>query len=49
MCIRDRIDWERSRIRRYTNQDQQQKFSGDKGLEFIQELQEKELFWGVVK
>ena len=43
------IDWERSRIRRYTNQDQQQKFSGDKGLEFIQELQEKEIFWGVVK
>tara|TARA_B100000989_G_C19465594_1_gene438126 strand:+ start:82 stop:648 length:567 start_codon:yes stop_codon:yes gene_type:complete len=43
------IDWERPRIKRYTNQDQQQEFANDKGLEFIQQLQEKELFWGVVK
>lgn len=41
------IDWERQRISRYTNNDQLQKFSGDVGLEFIQQLVEKELFWGV--
>lgn len=41
------IDWERQRISRYTNNDQLQKFSGDVGLEFVQQLVEKELFWGV--
>lgn len=41
------IDWERPRIKRYTNNDQQKKYPGDRGLEFIQELVEKELFWGV--
>jgi hypothetical protein len=38
---------ERQRISRYTNNDQLKKFSGDVGLEFVQQLVEKELFWGV--
>jgi hypothetical protein len=41
------IDWERQRISRYTNNDQLSKYSGDVGLEFVQQLVEKELFWGV--
>lgn len=41
------IDWERQRISRYTNNDQLSKHSGDVGLEFVQQLVEKELFWGV--
>lgn len=40
------VDLERPRIRRYTNNDQQSRFPGDKGLEFVDALQDKELFWG---
>ena len=41
------IDWERPRISRFTNEEQQNLFSGDKGLEFVDSVAEKELFWGV--
>ena len=37
---------ERPRNRRYTDQDQKNLFSGDKGLEFVDDLQDKELVWG---
>lgn len=37
---------ERPRNRRYTDQDQKNLFSGDKGLEFVDDLQDKELIWG---
>lgn len=40
------VDWERPRTRRYTDQDQQQAFAGDKGLEFVQATTEMELVWG---
>ena len=40
------LDLERARVRRYTNNDQQSRFPGDKGLEFVESLQDKELFWG---
>ncbi|MCZ6523769.1 MAG: hypothetical protein O7A68_07885 [Alphaproteobacteria bacterium] len=47
------IAWERPKIRRYTNEDQQQRFSGesptitDKFLEFVNQTVDKELLWGV--
>lgn len=39
-------DWMRPRSSRYTNEEQQQRFSGDKGLEFVSQMVEKELIWG---
>ena len=32
--------------RRYTDQDQKNLFTGDKGLEFVDSLQDKEIVWG---
>ena len=39
------VDWERPRVRRYTNEDQQNQYSGDKGLEFVSQMVEKEIIW----
>ena len=41
------IAWERPKVRRYTNEDQQQRFSGDEAFEFVNPTVEKELLWGV--
>lgn len=38
-------DWERPRVRRYTNEDQQSVFPGDRGFEFVSATTEKELIW----
>jgi hypothetical protein len=40
------LDLERPRIRRYTNSDQQSRFPGDRGLEFVETVQDREIFWG---
>jgi hypothetical protein len=40
------IDLERARVRRYTNNDQQNQFSGDTSLRFVADLQDKEIAWG---
>jgi hypothetical protein len=40
------IDWERARVRRYTDADQQAAFPGDRGLEFVPSLQNLTLKWG---
>lgn len=40
------MDWERSRIRRYTNEDQQQEYPGDKFFEFVPQMVDKQLRWG---
>ena len=40
------VDLERARVLRYTNNDQQSRFPDDRGLEFVESLQNKELFWG---
>ncbi len=40
------VDWERPRIRRYTSEDQRAAYPGDKGFEFVPQMQEKELVWG---
>ena len=39
-------DWERPRIRRYNNADQQIAYISDKGFEFVPQMVEKELIWG---
>ena len=38
-------DWDRPRVRRYNNADQQQQNPGDKGFEFVEQLADKELNW----
>lgn len=40
------IDLERIRVRRYTDQLQKSLFAGDKGLEFVEDLQDKTFNWG---
>ncbi|MCF6267637.1 MAG: hypothetical protein L3J57_13990 [Desulfuromusa sp.] len=48
LSIESRLaDWERPRIRRYTHEDQQAEFPGDMGLEFVAEMAEKPIVWGV--
>ena len=41
------IAWERPKVRRFTNEDQQQRFAGDKFLEFVNQTVDKELLWGI--
>lgn len=38
-------DWERPRIRRYTDEDQQQAHPGDRGFRFVSATAEKEIIW----
>ena len=40
------IEFERSRVRRYTAEDQKIDYPNDKGLEFVAEMAEKEIVWG---
>lgn len=40
------IEFERSRQRRYTAEDQKIAYPSDKGLEFVSEIAEKEIVWG---
>jgi len=40
------IEFQRSRIRRYTAEDQKIDYPDDKGLEFVAEISEKEIVWG---
>ena len=39
-------DWQRPRVRRYTNADQQNRFADDKGFEFVSQMVEKSIVWG---
>ena len=39
-------DWNRPKISRYTHEDQQLRYPGDKGLEFVAKTAEMELVWG---
>jgi hypothetical protein len=39
-------DWERPRVRRYTDADQQERHPGDLGCQFVAQMVEKELVWG---
>lgn len=40
------IEFERTRVRRYTAEDQKIDYPDDKGLEFVAALEEKEIVWG---
>lgn len=40
------IDLERVRVARYTSGYQKSKYPNDKGLDFVEDLQKKEIFWG---
>lgn len=40
------IDLERPRERRYEHEDQQLDFTGDLGLEYVSDIQDKPLIWG---
>jgi hypothetical protein len=38
-------DWDRPRVRRYTDEDQRAQHPDDRGLEFVSSTSEKELIW----
>lgn len=40
------MDFKRPREIRYTDEEQQQLYSGDVGLEFVNDIQEKVVYWG---
>jgi hypothetical protein len=40
------MDFKRPREIRYTDEEQQNLFSGDVGLEFVNDIQEKPIYWG---
>lgn len=41
-------DWAKPKVRRYNNQDQQERYHGDLGLQYVESATEKTLFWGRV-
>lgn len=40
------VSWDRPRVRRYNNEDQQSRYPGDRGFEFVSQMVEKQLMWG---
>ena len=40
------IVFDRPKVRRFTHEDQINRFAGDLGLEFVPDLQDKEIIWG---
>lgn len=42
-------DWDRPRVRRYNDADQQQEYSGDLGLQYVEQMVEKVLDWTVTE
>lgn len=45
-CESRLVDMERPRERRYTHEDQQELYPGDRGLEYVASLPTKEVLWG---
>jgi hypothetical protein len=45
-CESRLIDLQRARERRFTDEDQQELYPGDLGLEYVAGLQEREIAWG---
>ena len=41
-------DWDRARVQRYTNHEQQARFAGDLGMAFVSKMTELEIRWAVV-
>lgn len=47
LVIQSRLaDWNRPRIRRYSHEDQQLRYPGDMGLEYVAKMVDKPLIWG---
>lgn len=42
------IDWDRPRVRRYNDADQQAEYPGDLGFQFTEQMINKTLFWGKI-
>lgn len=40
------VDLERGRVRRYTSEDQKSRFTNDLAFDFVNDIQDKEIFWG---
>lgn len=40
------VTWDTPRVRRYNHEDQQVRFPGDRGFEFVAQMVEKQLVWG---
>ena len=45
-CENEMVDWNRPRLRRYNTIDQEKRFPGDKGFEFVALLEDMEVSWG---
>lgn len=46
VSIRDNLaDWARPRIERYTDQEQQSRYPGDRGFEYVTSIASKEIVW----
>lgn len=46
VTVRDRLaDWNRVKIERNVNADQQAKYPGDKGFEFVSQVADKKIIW----
>lgn len=40
------VSWDKARVRRFNNEDQQSRYPGDRGFEFVAQMVEKQLVWG---
>jgi len=40
------VSWDKARVRRYNNEDQQSRYPGDRGFEYVAQMVEKNLLWG---
>lgn len=40
------VAWDRPKVRRYNNEDQQARHPGDRGFEYVSQMVEKNLLWG---
>lgn len=40
------VDWERPRVRRFNDQDQQSEYPGDRGFRYVDQMLSKDLPWG---
>ncbi|MGO4304186.1 hypothetical protein [Cupriavidus sp. RAF12] len=40
------VSWDKPRVRRFNNEDQQSRYPGDRGFEFVAQMVEKQLLWG---
>ncbi|KZC97164.1 hypothetical protein [Thalassospira xiamenensis] len=45
----DLVDLERSKVRRFTDEDQKAIYPDDRGFEFVNRLQDTEITWGQIK